>query len=109
MLKYQPLIDYYAKATLNGTIGRNSNMLEPKAARKAATVANRCLGMILTVKIGDVTLGRNPEQVALIGKIIETAIRSTQHPTLIEMLESTIVEANGKVGGNNDPVKNRMS
>lgn len=60
-------------------------MLNPKAANVAANVAAQCLELIMKVERREGGyIDRNPEQVALIGDIILTAIAATQSQQLKE-------------------------
>ena len=62
-------------------------MLKSKAAVIAANIANQCLELIMRVEQKDgSTIDRNPEQVALIGKIIKNAIAATKPQNMFEAM-----------------------
>lgn len=60
-------------------------MLHPSAALRAADIAAQCLELIMKVNQNSgKNIDRNPEQVALIGDIILSAIAATQSQQLKE-------------------------
>lgn len=77
-------------------------MLSPGAAKVAADVATQCLKLIMQIDRppGEST-NRNPEQIALIGELIQSAINSTQPKGTFAVL-STMKAVSVKEESNNE-------